>query len=98
VIGENRDPISGIAAAVEKQSVTTRETARNVALIAKGVRDMQDSLVTTSEGARTITADMQEVNASSDRVKQASARVSDQSHGLETIGAALREVVSRFRL
>jgi len=62
VIREVGELVNSIAAAIEEQSVVTRDLAGNIAQVSAGVQDANERVAQTAEVSREMARDIAEVN------------------------------------
>jgi len=98
VISEVNDIVTTIAAAVEEQSVTTRDIAENVGQASMGITEINSSVASSSAMTRNVSADIEQVRAASDEMTASSRTVQSSAMELSELAERLREQVSRFRI
>ncbi len=98
VIRDVNEIVSAIAAAVEEQSVTTRDIAENVAQAAQGIQEVSQNVSQSSAVAGQIAEDIAEVNQAATEISNSSAQVSLSSDELSNLAEQLRSAVSKFRV
>jgi methyl-accepting chemotaxis protein len=84
IIGEINDIQSSIASAVEQQTATTNEMARNVADAARSTNDIRDNIVTVAEG--------------SEEASRGAADALSAANALASMASELQTLVGRFRI
>jgi methyl-accepting chemotaxis protein len=98
VIVDVNSIVSGIAAAVEEQSATTKEIAVNVAEVAKGIEETSHKSAAASEISSGITDLMTEMTREAEDMAESSNEVSNSSVGFSEVAGALRAVVKAFKI
>ncbi|MDD5760375.1 MAG: methyl-accepting chemotaxis protein [Desulfobulbaceae bacterium] len=95
-IANVREIVGSIAAAVEEQSVTSRDIAENVAQAALQTRDMTRGFVQAAETTRLIADGVSNVNSHVSEVKDAASSVKVSAERLSEVGRELLESVNYF--
>jgi len=98
VIRDVADMVSTIAAAVEEQSVTTREIAANVSQASQGIQEITENVSQTSGMAGEITQEFVGINAVIQQIDASSHKVEDQVRTLHDLAGTLQELVTRFKM
>ena len=98
VVSQVNDLVSTIAAAVEEQSVTTRDIAGNVARASEGVGEVNTTMAEGSKAASTIAADIADVTQAADEMTNASSQVNASSKDLSELAETLNMMVKQFRV
>ena len=98
VIGEVNDIVGTIAAAVEEQSVTTRDIAENVGQASMGISEINENVATSSSMTQSISRDIEKVGLASEEMTMSSQTVQQSATELSTLAERLAELVSRFRI
>jgi methyl-accepting chemotaxis protein len=98
VIHDVNDIVTSIAAAVEEQSVTTKEIARSVAQASEGIMDVNENVGQTSTVAEEIAKDITEVNTAARDISNSSVHVQMSSEELLMLTDQLREAVGKFKV
>ena len=98
VINDVNDIVSTIATAVEEQSVTTQEIARNLAQASQGIQEVNQNVNQSSSVAGEITKDIQEVNQASNEMSNGTAQVNASAAELSRLAEKLKEMMSRFKI
>lgn len=96
VIREISEYVTAISAAVEEQSVVTRDIAGNIGRAAASVRDANDQVGQTSTVAQDIAQDIAAVDHAAADMTAASAQVLESSAQLQELAAGLKALVDRF--
>ncbi len=90
--------ITTIAAAVEEQSVVTKEIFTNIKEAVEGNKDVTINVSEASTASQNVAKDIADVSTKSDEVKQASEKLQSNAKHLETIGKDLIAMVNRFTI
>ena len=98
VMTEVNDLVSGIATAVEEQSITTHEIANNIGQAADGIKEMTGAVTEAAEVSQAIADDLVVVSQASGEMEEVSTELSTQATGLGTISQELKTFVEQFRL
>ncbi len=98
VIGEVNDIVGTIAAAVEEQSVTTRDIAENVGQASMGITEINQNVATSSAMTQSISRDIEKVRSASEEMTMSSQTVQQSATELSTLAERLSELVSRFSI
>jgi len=98
VINQVDEIVSTIAAAVEEQSVTTREIAGNVSHAAQGMADITENVTQSSTAAAEIAKDIARVNQAAAEISTSSAQVNDSAAALSKLAETIktRTTVCKF--
>ena len=98
IILEVSDLVTSIASAVEEQSVTTRDIAKNTAQGATGLQHTKASVSEASTVSDDIAGELTAVVTSSQEVKTSSSDLQEHATALNTISEQLQVIVQRFTL
>ena len=98
IITNVNEIVSGIAASVEEQSVTTREIADNVAQTSMGIEEVSGTINKSSEETRTISLDIEEVNQNAHFLTENSQRVQNDSEKLSSLSEEMASLVAQFKV
>lgn len=98
VIVDVNSIVSGIAAAVEEQSATTREIASNVAEVAKGIDETAQKAAMASSISTGITGLMAEMSEEAEAMAESSEEVSRSSESFSEVANTLRTIVKGFKI
>jgi methyl-accepting chemotaxis protein len=98
VIGEMNDIVGTIAAAVEEQSVTTRDIAENVGQASMGITEINSNVAASSAMTRSVSQDIEKVRTASDEMTASSQTVQSSAAELSQLAERLRDQVSRFKI
>ena len=98
VIEAVNEIVFAIAGAVEQQSVTTNEIAKNIAQVSGGVSDVNRGVARSSDASRVISEQMEKVNAQADDMARNSSQVDSGANDLLKISQDLNDLISKFRL
>jgi len=98
VITKVNEMVSTMAAAVEEQSVTTKEIAQNVAQASRGIQEVTENVSESSGVAGQIAKDISEVNRAAGEMSHGSAQVSTSAEELSRLSETLRDIVGQFKV
>jgi methyl-accepting chemotaxis protein len=98
VIGEVDTIVGTIAAAVEEQSVTTRDIADNVGQASQGVQEVNENVSQADAVTRDIAKDVAAVNAASGEIARSAEAVQASSEALSALARDLNAMVGKFRI
>ncbi|NLY40659.1 MAG: methyl-accepting chemotaxis protein [Desulfovibrionales bacterium] len=98
VIGDMNDIVTTVAAAVEEQSVTTREIAQNVGQASAGISEINTNVAASSSMTQNISADIALVRQASEEMTMSSQTVHQSSTELSSLAERLRELMARFTI
>ena len=98
VIDKVNDIVSSITAAVEEQSVTTKEIAANVGQTAQGIRDISDNVVSTSNVSKSIAKDISGVNQATQAMSNMSSQMNVSAGELTNLAEQLNKMFGRFKV
>ncbi|PIE58974.1 MAG: hypothetical protein CSA33_00360 [Desulfobulbus propionicus] len=96
VITNFTDIVNSIAAAVEKQSLTTEEISSNVQQATMGISEMNSSIAQSAEVSSSIAEDIAMVSRAGSTVAKDCSQVHESSVKLDKLAEELTEMVSRF--
>ncbi|MFZ5572424.1 MAG: methyl-accepting chemotaxis protein [Thermodesulfobacteriota bacterium] len=97
VIHNVNDLVGTIAAAVEEQSVTTREIAGNVSHAARGIDEVNEKVNQNSGVSSEIARSIAEVDQAVDMLKRNSIQVKDSAGSMSFLAEQLNTMVGRFK-
>ncbi|MCF6248510.1 MAG: methyl-accepting chemotaxis protein [Desulfobacula sp.] len=98
VINDVNTIVSSIASAIEEQSITAKEIAKNIAHAAEGIHKTNGHISESSVTSASISADISIVNENSTRVASSSRKVAQNAEKLMDFAKQLKQVVSRFKV
>ncbi|ACU89177.1 methyl-accepting chemotaxis protein [Desulfomicrobium baculatum] len=98
VIGEVRDFVATIAAAVEQQSAATREIAENVGQASLGIQEVNENVAQASTVTGEIAKDIVQVSEASGQISGNSTELKQSSENLSLLAEALEQLVKKFKL
>nr|WP_319392915.1 methyl-accepting chemotaxis protein [uncultured Desulfobacter sp.] len=87
-----------LPAAVEEQSVTTREIATNVGQAALGIQEITENLPQTSGVANDSEKDIGEVNQDLGLISQNSTQIDTSAGGLSNLSSKLKHTMNQFKV
>ncbi len=98
VIGEVDGIVGGIAAAVEEQSVTTRDIANNVGQAAAGVQEVNENVTQAQAATHTIAHDVASVSEEAAKLAGNANTVQHNAEKLAELAGRLRQLVEQFTI
>ncbi|NLV97319.1 MAG: HAMP domain-containing protein [Desulfovibrionales bacterium] len=98
VINEMNEIVGAIAAAVEEQSVTTRDIAENVSQASLGITEINTNVGTSSSMTQSISSDIEQVRRAAEEMSTSSLTVQQSSTELSTLAERLRQLVAHFKI
>ena len=98
VINEVDSIVGTIAAAVEEQSVTTRDIADNVGQASQGVQEVNENVSQAESVTRDIAKEVASVNAASEDIARSAEAVQTSSESLSALARDLNAMVGKFRI
>ncbi|MFP4128137.1 MAG: methyl-accepting chemotaxis protein [Desulfonatronovibrionaceae bacterium] len=98
VINEVNDFVGTIAAAMEEQSVTTRDIAENVSQASSGIQEVNENVAQASSVSSDMAQDIVRLNDSSSSINDSSSQVKSNSQGLSSMAEELQKLVSKFKI
>ncbi len=98
IINQINDIVSSIAAAIEEQSVTTREIAENVAQTSGGIGEISGKVGTNSVVIREIADDIYDVHSTADDLAKGNKDVHKNADELNKMAEELRSLVDKFKV
>jgi methyl-accepting chemotaxis protein len=98
VIGDVDSIVGSIAAAVEEQSVTTRDIAENVGQASLGVQQVNESVAHADTAVREIARDVGQVRTVAGDAASTAAAVHDNAQSLAQLAEELDTMVGKFNI
>ncbi len=98
VIDEVDTIVVSIAAAIEEQSMTSREISGNIGQAALGIRDIHSNISESSKTSAKIAHDISGVNTHAGAVKESTHDVNESVRELRAFSGNLKDVLSRFKV
>jgi len=98
IINDVNEIVTTIATAIEEQSVTTKEIAKNVAQAAQGIQGVNENVATSSTVANEIAEEIFGVNQSADDMSHSSGQVAISAEELTAMAKELNKMVGTFRV
>ncbi|MBI5551454.1 MAG: methyl-accepting chemotaxis protein [Desulfobacterales bacterium] len=98
VINKVNEIVAGIAAAVEQQSVATREIADKIGQASEGIQQVNTGVGTSSQTSSQIAGDISNVKISADEISNDSAQINARAENLKNMAGQLKEIVDRFKV
>lgn len=90
--------VTQVAAAIEEQSITTREISNNVSQANSGVLEVNQNVSQASEFANSISKDIQQVSRASEEIRQGSSQINTSALELSKLAEILNDMVNTFKL
>jgi len=98
VIADIDSIVTTIAAAVEEQSVTTRDIAQNIGQASQGLDEVNHNVSQTTDVANEITSQITEVNTSAVDMSRNGEMVREHAEELRALSEQLKGLVQMFRI
>ncbi len=98
VINDVNEIVSTIAAAVEEQSMTTKEIAANVGQASQGIQEATENVSQTSTGEAEIAKEVSDVNQWAGEVSNGTSQMNLSVEELSSLAAQLKEMVGKFKV
>jgi methyl-accepting chemotaxis protein len=98
VINEVDSIVGTIAAAVEEQSVTTRDIADNVGQASQGVQEVNENVSQAEAVTRDIAKEVASVNSASGEIAHSAEAVQASSESLSGLARDLNRMVGKFKI
>jgi len=98
VIFEVSDIVGSIAAAIEEQTVSTKDIARNIAEASVGVNDANERIAQSSEVSKEIAKDISAVDHAATGMADGSGHVRTSAEEVSRVSAELMLTVERFKI
>lgn len=97
-INEVDEIVSTISAAVEEQSVTTKEIAQNIAQASGGISEVNNNVAQSSAIVSGIADDIAGLNEFANEISSSSKQVDTNSNELSNLSGQLNNLVGRFKV
>jgi len=97
-VNEINEIVATIAAAIEEQSVTTREIADSIVGVSENLNEVNDNIGQTSTVASDIANEISEVTSATQELTDNSSQVNLQSSDLGTLAGQLEKIVKQFKI
>ncbi|MCB9058664.1 MAG: DUF3365 domain-containing protein [Calditrichae bacterium] len=98
VINEVNEIVTGIASAIEEQSITTRDISGNVAQAAMGTQEMAANITQAATVTHDVAKDIAAVNSNHSEIKTVNVEVTRNASELANISNVLSGLIKRFKL
>ena len=98
IVNDISEIVATIVAAVEEQSVTTKEIAGSVAQASYGVKEVNKNVANSSCVSNKITQDIVGVKQSTNEMAISSDHVKESAREMEKLATTLNQLVSRFKV
>ncbi|MFZ1985159.1 MAG: methyl-accepting chemotaxis protein [Desulfatitalea sp.] len=97
-IRDVHEVVGTIAAAVEEQSVTTKEIAQNISQAAGGIQEVNTNLTNSSTTAQEISKEISAITKATDAMTGQTTQVHTCAGGMSTLADELKSMVGRFKI
>lgn len=97
-IKEVNEIVTTIAAAIEEQTVVTKDIANNVAQAARGVGEVNQNVAQSSTVSSSIAQDIAEVNQAAGEMSASSAQVQISAEELSKVSEQIQSLVAKFKV
>jgi len=98
VIDSINEFVAMIAAAVEEQSVVTKEISNNIDQLSTGVSEVNENVAQSSNSACDIAREIEDVYLSSTDMAKSSSKIKISAEGLTQLTGHLNQMVSKFKV
>ena len=98
IIAEISEVITGIATAVEEQSVTSNDIAGNISQASMGITEVNQNVAQASSVVADISRDIAGINQQSGQVGEASGQVQDSAQDLAALAVQLDKLMKQFKV
>lgn len=98
VIRDVGNLVNSIAAAIEEQSVVTRDVAGNIARASSEVQDANERLAQTANVSQAIAADVAQVTTRVEEIRQGNTQVQGSATELAALADQLNGLIQKFRV
>jgi methyl-accepting chemotaxis protein len=98
VIDDVNEIVTSIAAAVEEQSVATKEIAGNIAQASEGIQHINKKTNQTSTSSTETANDIAEVNQAINEISNSSSQVNFNAVELSKLSDQLKDMVGKFKV
>ncbi len=96
IIDQVNDIVSGIAAAVEQQSVASKEISDKISQTSMGIQQVNSNVGSSSEASAAIAKDIANVRTSSEEILDISSHVNERADNLKQMALQLNQLVGKF--
>jgi methyl-accepting chemotaxis protein len=98
VINDVNDIVSTIATAVEEQSATTKEIAKNVVVVSQVIMEINSNVEQSSSFSAQIAADISEVNSSTKSMSGNCSLMNKSTDQMKGLAGTLKDLVGKFKI
>ncbi|WP_456325655.1 methyl-accepting chemotaxis protein [Desulfonauticus submarinus] len=98
IIQEIDEIVTTLAAAIEEQSVTTRDIAENIGTASNALEEINNNVTEASTVAKQTAQDIITINESVSQMKDNSTTVAESTRQLQELATKLKEIVSKFKV
>ncbi|MCK5311719.1 MAG: hypothetical protein KAJ62_06395 [Desulfobacteraceae bacterium] len=97
-LDESDEAVSGIAAAVEEQNVTTSEIVKNLVDVSQGISEANDNVNQGATAASLVAQKIIEVEKASKEMEQGGTQVNKEADNLAEMAEKLQELLDTFKV
>ena len=98
VVHEVNKIVSGIANAVEEQTITTNEISENVRQASQGIAEVTENVSQSSSVSGEVAKDIAEVSQAAEAITGSGAQVNQSASQLERLADQLQQMVAKFKI
>lgn len=98
IINQVNQIVAGIAAAVDEQSVSTREIAEKITQTSIGIEQVNTNAASSSEASTRIADEISKVKTSAGEIFDSSAHVNTRADNLKKMAEQLNQIVAKFKV
>lgn len=98
IVNSSDEAMTTISAAVEEQSVTMQDMAKNISHVSGDISKINESISESAQAVSEIADEMTAVEKSSARLKESSISLSENSSGLTKMAEGFRQLMSQFKV
>ena len=98
IIEKVNEIVTTIAAAVEEQSLTTKEISSNVSEASEGFQDINENVSQSTAYIGEITLDIHDVSETAESIFQSTSKLKKSSDGLAELATELKTLMKKFKV
>lgn len=98
IVVQINEIVSAIASAVEEQSVTTHEIAKNISLVSNSVSQGNDNVSQGALSSQQVAEEMMDINNSSSQIADSSQKVKSNADELSNLAHSLTDIMNKFKV
>lgn len=98
VIREINDNVEIVAAAVEKQNITTREISENIVQATVGIQEVTENVSQCSTVSNEVASDISKVSSESSKISEQTTILAEQAMELKDLSELLKELIASFKM